>query len=124
MSKEKKTSICRKIFDTIVTAMLLGAIALMLVTALTGCGHNVMSFSSGKYLNLGIDPNTQKLGVQYINGEHITVVDRENCKIEVEMKDSLDADGKKTSSVHKITYTIGSQVNGYTVDLEQIKNTK
>lgn len=119
-TKDNISKVCHVIFHIIVIAtLLIGVIAM-----LTGCGHNVMSFSSGKYLNLGIDPNTQKLGVQYINGEHITVVDRENCKIEVEMKDSLDADGKKTSSVHKITYTIGSQVNGYTVELEEIKNTK
>jgi hypothetical protein len=48
-------------------------------------------------------------------------VDRENCKIEVEMKDSMDAEGKKTSAVHKIIYTIGTQTNGYTVELEEVK---
>ena len=37
------------------------------------------------------------------------------------MKDSLDADGQKTTSVHKIIYTIGSQINGYTVELEEVK---
>lgn len=105
----------------IVNLIAFAIVALFVILCLTGCGHNVMSFSSGKYLNLGIDPNTQKMGVQYINGEHITVVDRENCKVEVEMKDSLDADGTKTNSVHKITYTIGSQVNGYTVELEEVK---
>lgn len=115
--KEKITKACYLMAHIAVIAAILTGIVLLL----TGCGHNVMSFSSGKYLNLGIDPNTQKLGVQYINGEHITVVDRENCKIEVEMKDSLDADGQKTTSVHKIIYTIGSQINGYTVELEEVK---
>lgn len=116
-SKKEFKEACTVIFHLIVFAVLFCVVLLLL----TGCGHNVMSFSSGKYLNIGIDPNTQKLGVQYINGEHITVVDRENCKIEVEMKDSMDADGKKTSSVHKIIYTIGSQTNGYTVELEEVK---
>lgn len=116
-SKKEFRKVCTVIFHLIVFAVLFCAVLLLL----TGCGHNVMSFSSGKYLNIGIDPNTQKIGVQYINGEHITVVDRENCKIEVEMKDSMDAEGKKTSSVHKIIYTIGSQTNGYTVELEEVK---
>lgn len=116
-TKDNLQKTCCVILHLLVISVFLTGIVFLL----TGCGHNVMSFSSGKYLNLGIDPNTQKIGVQYINGEHITVVDRENCKIEVEMKDSMDAEGKKTSSVHKIIYTIGSQTNGYTVELEEVK---
>lgn len=91
---------------------------------IVGCGHNVLSYSSGKYLNVGLDPNTQKTGIQYINGEFITVVDRENTKLEVQMKDSVGEDGKTTQSVHKIIYTIGNQVNGYTVDLKEVEKGK
>jgi hypothetical protein len=80
---------------------------------LTGCGHNALVFSSGKFLNLGFDPSTQKLGVQYVTGDQVTLVNRENTKLEVELEDSLDSEGKKTSRVSKITYKIGDQKNGY-----------
>lgn len=60
-----------------------------------------------------MDPTTQKTGVQYVDGEQITIVNRENTKLTVEMKDSLDAEGKKTQTVSKIIYEIGDQKNGY-----------
>lgn len=78
-----------------------------------GCGHNALVFSHGKYLNLGVDPTSQKAGVQYVDGEQVTIVNRENTKLTVEMKDTLDAEGKKTQTVSKITYEIGDQKNGY-----------
>lgn len=40
-------------------------------------------------------------------------MNRENTKLEVELEDSLDSEGKKTSRVSKITYKIGDQKNGY-----------
>lgn len=100
---------------------LIALIAMGAVLILTGCGHNVLTFSSGKYLNLGVDPNTGKMGVQYVNGEQITVVEKDNAVLTVEMKDSLDADGKKTSKVSKITYEIKEQITGADVELETVK---
>lgn len=79
---------------------------------LTGCGHNVLTYSTGKYANVGIDPNTQKAGVQYVDGEQITCVERDNAKLTVEIKDSLSADGSKTSKISKIIYEIGDQSTG------------
>jgi hypothetical protein len=84
---------------------------------LCGCGHNVLTFSQGKYLNLGIDPGTSKVGVQYVNGEQITVVEKDNAKLNVELSDTLDADGKKTTSITKITYEIKEQATGADVEL-------
>lgn len=84
-----------------------------LTVCLTGCGHNALVFSKGRYMNLGYDPTGQKVGVQYVNGEQVTIVNRENTKLTVEMKDTLDAAGKKTQAVSKITYEIGDQKNGY-----------
>jgi hypothetical protein len=100
----------------IITLIAMGAMLL-----LTGCGHNVLTFSSGKYLNLGVDPGTNKMGVQYVNGEQITVVEKDNATLTVEMKDTLDADGKKTSKVSKITYEIKEQVTGSDVELAKVK---
>lgn len=97
------------------------AIAAIISLLLAGCGHNALAFSSGKFLNLGVDPNTGKMGVQYVNGEQITVVEKDNAVLTVEMKDGLDATGKKTTKVSKITYEIKEQVTGSDVELATMK---
>lgn len=95
--------------------------AVALAIMVSGCGHNVLAFSSGKFLNLGVDPNTGKMGVQYVDGEQVTVVERDNAVLTVEMKDGLDATGKKTTKVSKITYEIKEQVTGSDVELATMK---
>lgn len=100
---------------------IIALIAFAAVLLLTGCGHNVLTFSSGKYLNFGVDPSTNKMGVQYVNGEQITVVEKDNATLTVEMKDTLDADGKRTQKVSKITYVIKEQITGSDVDLAEKK---
>lgn len=101
---------------------ILAVIGMALAILLTsGCGHNVLAFSKGKYLNLGVDPGTNKLGVQYVNGEQLTVVEKDNTKLTVELTDTLDADGKKTTSVSKIIYEIGEQATGADVELQTVK---
>lgn len=95
--------------------------AVALAIMVSGCGHNVLAYSSGKYLNFGIDPNTGKTGIQYVNGEQITVVEKDNAILTVEMSDSLDNDGKRTQKVSKITYEIKEQVTGADVDLKQVE---
>lgn len=95
--------------------------ATFLAIVCTGCGHNVLSFSSGKYLNIGVDPNTQKMGVQYISGDLITAVEKDNAVLTVELKDGLDADGKKTTKVSKIVYEIKEQITGSDVEMEMVK---
>lgn len=91
-----------------------------LLIACSGCGHNVLTFSQGKYLNLGIDPGTNKVGVQYVNGEQVTVVEKDNAVLTVELSDTLDADGKQTTSISKITYEIREQVTGADVELKAV----
>lgn len=99
-----------------ITIALFGA----MLIACAGCGHNVLTFSQGKYLNLGIDPGTNKMGVQYVNGEQVTVVEKDNAVLTVELSDTLDADGKKTTSISKITYEIKEQVTGADVELKAV----
>ena len=96
---------------------LVGILASLIVGCMTGCGHNALVFSKGKYLNIGVDPSTQRAGVQYVNGEQLTSVERDNIKLTVEMKDTLDANGKTTSTISKIVYEIGNQTTGYDVEL-------
>ena len=96
-------------------------IAMGVILLLTGCGHNVLTFSSGKYLNVGYDPGTSKLGIQYVDGEQITTVEKDNSKLTVEMSDTLDANGKVTTKIAKISYEIKEQITGSDVEMETAK---
>ena len=98
--------------------------ACLIAVSASGCGHNILAYSSGKYLNLGVDPGTNKLGIQYVNGEQVTVVEKDNAKLTVETKDTLDADGKKTTRISKIVYEIGEQVTGTDVDFAREEKKK
>ena len=67
--------------------------ACLIAVSTAGCGHNVLAYSSGKYLNLGVDPGTNKMGIQYVNGEqvasegnHITYHFAENEAFEIVIK--------------------------------------
>lgn len=95
-----------------------GLIFLVLLT-LTGCGHNILSYSTGKSLNLGIDPNSQKLGIQYLNGEFLNVVEKDNSKLELQTVDLLNAEGKVTERKTKIVYEIKEQITGSDVEYKQ-----
>lgn len=99
---------------------LISLIAMGAILLLAGCGHNALVFSSGKYLNFGVDPNTGKIGVQYVNGDQLTVVEKDNAKLTVKLQDTLDADGKKTTRISKIEYEIKDQTTGYDVDLAKV----
>lgn len=97
-----------------------GILACAVVT-LTGCGHNVLSVSDGTFLNVGYDPNNSKLGIQYVNGNQITVVEKDNARLTVEKQDNLDLNGKVTSKITKFTYEIKEQVTGSDVDMAAMK---
>lgn len=83
---------------------------------LSGCGHNVLTYTTGKRLNVGINPQTQEAGFQYLDAEQITVVEKDNAMLTVELSSGLDDSGKKTSRVSKIIYEIKEQVTGSDVD--------
>ena len=109
------------LYEKAACAFTAAVIVFLIFLICTGCGHNVLSYSTGKYLNLGVDPGTNKLGIQYVNGEQVTVVEKDNAKLTVETKDNLDADGKKTTRVSKIIYEIGEQITGADVDLKKVE---
>ena len=83
-----------------------------LILFLSGCGHNILTVSEGTFLNVGYDPNNSKVGVQYVDGSQITVVEKENV---------LDANGKITSKKTKIKYEIEEQITGSDTDMEKAK---
>lgn len=100
-------------------AVVIFAVALAIFTS--GCGHNILIYTSGKKLNVGFNPQTQETGFQYLDAEQISVVEKDNAKLTVELKDTLDDSGKKTTKISKIIYEISEQVTGADVDLETVK---
>lgn len=92
-----------------------------LLMLLSGCGHNLLTIQDGSYLNIGYDPNTSKLGVQYVDGNLITCVEKDNNKLQVEKENVLDANGKITSKKTKIVYEIKEQITGSDTDMEKAK---
>ena len=92
-----------------------------LLMLLSGCGHNLLTIQDGSYLNIGYDPNTSKLGVQYVDGNLITCVEKDNNKLQVEKENVLDANGKITSKKTKIVYEIKEQITGSDADMEKVK---
>jgi hypothetical protein len=93
--------------------------SLILICLLSGCGHNLLTIQDGSYLNVGYDPNTSKVGIQFIDGHLITCVEKDNNKLEVERESTLDANGKVTAKKTKITYEIEEQITGSDVDKEK-----
>lgn len=95
---------------------------LFICLMLAGCSHNGIVYHSGTYANLGLSPKTYDIGVQYFDGEFISVGSRENSSVEITYKkdkNTLDFENAKSekAGVEKIKYTIGPQITGYLVDL-------
>lgn len=95
-------------------------IALAAMLLLSGCGHQGFFYASGQYTNVGFDPQTQQVGIQYVNGENVSALNKENVKMTIETKDVVDANGKQTTKIAKITYEIGETTTGYDVDLAEV----
>ena len=93
--------------------------AFCLILFLSGCGHNVFTWTSGKYGNVGYDPQTSKFGIQYGNGDIISVIEKDNASLTVENTDTLDVNGQVTAKTTKITYVIKEQITGADVDYKQ-----
>ena len=97
-------------------------ILLFICLMLAGCSHNGIVYHSGTYANLGLSPKTYDIGVQYFDGEFISVGSRENSSVEITYKkdkNTLDFENAKSekAGIEKIKYTIGPQITGYLVDL-------
>lgn len=95
--------------------------AFCLIIFLSGCGHNLLTIQDGTYLNVGYDPNSSKLGIQYVDGNLITCVEKDNNKLVVERENTLDVNGKITAKKVKVTYTIKEQITGSDIKHEKAK---
>lgn len=97
--------------------LLLVAVAALAVIAFAGCAHNIGTAFSGKVLNLGYDPELNKVGIQYYDGVLITGLNRENSSDELNFTDTLkNADKGETTSTFKYKHQTGKQISGYYVE--------
>lgn len=99
-------------------------LAALSVALLTGCGHNLGTVVHGKFINIGYDPEINKVGIQYVDGIMMTGVNKELSKNALRFTDSAEKDGIKTSTTVEYSNENGAQVTGYQVDLEKAKQAK
>lgn len=88
---------------------------------LTGCGHNLGTVVHGKFINIGYDPEINKVGIQYVDGVMMTGVNKELSKNKLKFIDSVEKDGVKTTTELDYSGENGAQVTGYQVDLEKAR---
>lgn len=90
--------------------------------ALTGCGHNLGTVVHGKFINIGYDPEINKIGIQYVDGIMMTGVNKELSKNKLKFIDSVEKDGIKTMTEIDYANDNGAQVTGYQVDAIRAAN--
>ena len=88
---------------------------------LTSCGHNLGTVIHGKFVNLGYDPEINKIGIQYVDGIMMTGVNKELSKNNLKFTDAVEKGDVKTITTVEYSNENGKQVTGYQVDLEKAK---
>ena len=83
---------------------------------LTSCGHNIGTVVHGKFINVGYDPELNKVGIQYVDGIMATGLQKELSSTNLKFIDSAEKDGVKTSTTIEYASENGAQVTGYQVD--------
>lgn len=96
-------------------------LAIVAALLLTGCGHNLGTVVHGKFVNIGYDPEVNKVGIQYIDGIMMTGVNKELSKNKLKFTDTAEKGDLKTTTTVEYSNENGEQVTGYRVDLEKAR---
>ena len=91
-------------------------LALAAALVLTGCGHNLGTVVHGKLVNVGYDPEINKIGIQYVDGIMMTGVNKELSKNKLKFTDTAEKGDVKTSTTVEYSNENGEQITGYGVD--------
>ena len=91
-------------------------LAIAAALLLTGCGHNLGTVVHGKFINIGYDPEINKIGIQYVDGIMMTGVNKELSKNKLKFIDTAEKGDVKTSTTVEYSNENGDQVTGYQVD--------
>lgn len=103
--------------------ILFAAITAGTIFFLTGCGHSGMMYLNGTSVQLGYNPETNQVGIGYLDGESIAVGSKENTLVELELCGDSTVGGNTaamtSNKIKKIRYSTGIQINGYMVELAE-----
>lgn len=98
------------------TMLLIAACAIVL---LTGCGHNVVTYSDGIGFETTMRPDTGNFGLTFRYGKILTATVRENTEVDMQ-GDSNAGAGKDTTATARasgsVKVKVGKQITGYYVD--------
>lgn len=101
--------------------IVLATLTALSALVLCSCGHNLGTVVHGKFVNIGYDPEINKIGIQYVDGVMMTGVNKELSKNKLKFIDSVEKDGIKTTTELDYSGENGAQVTGYQVDLEKAR---
>lgn len=111
----------RETKESIVSAIVMAAVAAVFMLCLPGCSHNVGGFTIGTRAQAGIDPQSMTANISLTDGLNVIDVCRENSEWEIEINDdtgvSVDKKTGNIKGIKKIRRKVGPQVTGYLVDL-------
>jgi hypothetical protein len=102
----------------------------VVVGILTGCGHNVLTYSDGIGVDASINPETYTLGLNFRYGKILSVAMKEKTQLQLKAgmtQTSGTSSGNSTGGTVKtgldteLNFVTGDQITGYTVDLEKVK---
>lgn len=102
-----------KYFDV---GMFVAVILVVILTAtLTGCSHNISTYSDGLGLYTTFRPDSGNFGLEVRYGKIWSFVMRENAEAEMTGANSLDAQGNPLSSKTdgNVKIKVGPQTTGY-----------
>ena len=68
--------------------------ALVLTLCFCSCGHNLGTVVHGKFVNIGYDPEINKVGIQYVDGIMMTGVNKELSKNKLKFIDYAEKDSQ------------------------------
>lgn len=90
-------------------------IAVFGTVALTGCGHNMSTYSDGLGLETTFRPDSGNFGLVVRYGKIWSFVARENTEAEMTGANSLDAEGNpiKSNTEGNVKISVGPQTTGY-----------
>ena len=95
-----------------------GAIFAIGILTLSGCGHNVVTYSDGVGFETTLRPDNGNFGVLFRYGKILTAAVRENS--EVEMTGDGKGEGGESpggaSASGAVKLKVGRQISGYYVD--------
>jgi len=94
-------------------------IAFGLIVGITGCSHNVSTYSDGVGLETTFRPDSGNFGITLRYGKIWSLVARENTEAEMTGSNELDAKGNPVASKTdgSVKIKIGTQTTGYERDV-------